>query len=168
MKYYIAVNGQPVGPYELKDLLKYGLTMNSLLWNETMSGWTEASNIPEVKSFLRGAASQSIPPLPPQPRQQYGYFQQPYQQPMGPMPDTHLVGAILITLFCCVPFGVIAIVKATQVSSCYSRGDYGGAVQSSNEAKKWIIWGIVSYLIIVLLYLMLIFVFGVGSILASS
>lgn len=174
MKYYIAVNGQPVGPYELNDLLKYGLTMNSLLWNETMSGWTEASNVPEAMSFLRGAASQSIPPLPPQPpqppqpRQQYGYSQQPYQQPMGPMPDTHMVGAILITLFCCVPFGVVAIIKASQVSSCYSRGDYGGAVQSSNEAKKWIIWGIVSNFIIILLYLMLIFVFGVGSILVSN
>lgn len=171
MKYYIAENGHPAGPFELNDLLKHGLTINSLLWNETMSGWTVASNIPEVMSFLRGTTSQPIPPLPPQPGRQYGYQQysnQPYQQPMFPMPDTHMVGAILVTLFCCVPFGVVAIIKASQVSSCYSSGDYAGAIQSSNEAKKWIIWGIVSDIILILLYLLLIFVFGVGSIIATS
>ncbi|MBO7609125.1 MAG: CD225/dispanin family protein [Muribaculaceae bacterium] len=171
MKYFIAENGNPAGPFDLNELLEHGLTVNSLLWNETMPQWTEASNIPEVMNFLNGAAQRTVPPIPPQRQWQYQqpqYAQQPYRQPMGPMPDAHMVGAILVTLFCCVPFGIVAIIKASQVSSCYSRGDYYGAVESSNDAKKWIIWGVVSNIILILLYLMLIFVFGVGSVLASS
>lgn len=83
---------------------------------------------------------------------------------MGVMPDTHMVGAILVTLFCCLPFGVIAIIKASNVSSCYNRGDYNGAVQSSNEAKKWINWSLLGgivYLIFVIIYF--IGVIGIAS-----
>ena len=43
-----------------------------------------------------------------------------------PMPDNHLVGAILATLFCCVPFGIVAIVQAAQVNSAYNSGNYDG------------------------------------------
>jgi len=52
-------------------------------------------------------------------------------------PDSYLLFAILTTLFCCLPFGIVAIVKAASVSSKYQSGDYEGAVQASNDAKKW-------------------------------
>lgn len=55
----------------------------------------------------------------------------------GQCPDSYLLFAILTTLFCCLPFGIVAIVKAASVSSKYQSGDYEGAVQASNDAKKW-------------------------------
>lgn len=55
------------------------------------------------------------------------------------MPDTHLVWAILTTLFCCLPFGIVSIVKASQVSSAYHTGNYQQAEQNSRDAKKWAI-----------------------------
>lgn len=55
----------------------------------------------------------------------------------GQCPDSYLLYAILTTLFCCLPFGIVAIVKAASVSSKYQSGDYEGAVQASNDAKKW-------------------------------
>lgn len=82
---------------------------------------------------------------------------------MGVMPDTHMVGAILVTLFCCLPFGIVAIVKAAQVSSCYNRGDYNGAVNASNEANKWVKWGLISGIIIGVLYVIAIVISGVGA-----
>jgi len=59
--------------------------------------------------------------------------------PTGPKPQNYLVVAILTTLFCCLPFGVVSIVYAAQVDSKYNSGDYAGSVASSESAKKWAI-----------------------------
>jgi hypothetical protein len=49
----------------------------------------------------------------------------------------YLVQAILATVFCCLPFGIAAIVFAAQVNGKLAAGDYAGAVQSSKQAKMW-------------------------------
>lgn len=54
MKYYIAENGQPAGPFEPSELLAHGLTVNSLVWGEGMPNWTSASQIPELMAVLSG------------------------------------------------------------------------------------------------------------------
>ena len=54
MKYYIAENGQPAGPFEPSELLAHGLTVNSLVWGEGMPNWTSASQIPELMALLGG------------------------------------------------------------------------------------------------------------------
>ena len=54
MKYYIAENGQPAGPFEPNELLMHGLTVNSLVWTEGMANWTSASQVPELAALLSG------------------------------------------------------------------------------------------------------------------
>ena len=54
MKYYIAENGQPAGPFELAELQAHGLTVNSLVWCEGMPNWTSASQVPELMALLSG------------------------------------------------------------------------------------------------------------------
>ena len=54
MKYYIAENGQPAGPFEPSELLMHGLTVNSLVWAEGMPNWTSASQVPELMAILSG------------------------------------------------------------------------------------------------------------------
>ena len=54
MKYYIAENGQQVGPFEPQELLLHGLTVNSLVWCEGMPSWTSASQVPELMALLSG------------------------------------------------------------------------------------------------------------------
>jgi hypothetical protein len=49
----------------------------------------------------------------------------------------YLTQAILCTLFCCVPFGIVAIINAAQVSSKLGAGDYRGAQRASDQARKW-------------------------------
>ena len=49
----------------------------------------------------------------------------------------YLAQAILVTLFCCLPFGIVAIVYAAQVNSKVALGDYAGAMETSNKAKTW-------------------------------
>jgi hypothetical protein len=57
--------------------------------------------------------------------------------PQQPHVPNYLVQSILVTLFCCIPFGIVAIVFAAQVNSKLAAGDYQGAVESSNKAKMW-------------------------------
>ena len=54
-----------------------------------------------------------------------------------PRVPNYLVQAILVTLFCCVPFGIISIVYAAQVNGKAALGDMEGARRMSRSAKNW-------------------------------
>ncbi|MBO7680463.1 MAG: CD225/dispanin family protein [Thermoguttaceae bacterium] len=56
---------------------------------------------------------------------------------------TYIVGAILETLFCCPPFGVIAIFFSAGAISAKKRGDYLLARKKSRIAMIWVIAGLV-------------------------
>ncbi len=49
----------------------------------------------------------------------------------------YLAQAILTTLFCCLPFGIVAIVYAAQVNGRLQAGDMRGAKSASDSAKMW-------------------------------
>lgn len=70
-------------------------------------------------------------------------------------PKNYLVESILVTIFCCQPFGIVGIVFASQVISKYVSGDYEGAKRASKDAKKWMTWGFVSGLVIAIGFLVL-------------
>lgn len=57
----------------------------------------------------------------------------------GPPPHVpnHLVWAILVTVLCCLPFGIVSIVYAAQVNGMVTRGDIDGALQASKSAMTW-------------------------------
>ena len=57
--------------------------------------------------------------------------------PNAPRPKNWLVESILVTIFCCLPFGIAGIVNAANVNSRFDTGDVDGAVRASNEAGKW-------------------------------
>jgi len=60
----------------------------------------------------------------------------PMSAPQAPV-NNYLVPAIIVTLCCCVPFGIVAIVYAAQVNSKLGMGDVFGAEQSAKNAKMW-------------------------------
>ncbi len=55
----------------------------------------------------------------------------------------HLVWAILVTLCCCLPFGIVAIVYSTQVSTHLQVGNYEAAQKASNAALTWILVSVI-------------------------
>jgi predicted secreted protein len=75
-------------------------------------------------------------------------------------PKNYLIESILVTIFCCLPFGIVGIVFAAQVNAKFDLGDYEGALKSSQEAKKWMTLGIISSLVIGFFYLFIVFVIG--------
>lgn len=76
-------------------------------------------------------------------------------------PNNYLVYSILTTLFCCLPFGIVGIVKSAQVSSKYQSGDYEGAMQASRDAKKWSMIALICGLVGYLLYIIIVAIAGV-------
>jgi len=55
----------------------------------------------------------------------------------GIPPKSWLVESILVTIFCCLPLGIVGIINASKVESRYYSGDYEGAEYASQEAGKW-------------------------------
>ena len=49
----------------------------------------------------------------------------------------YLIQSVLVTLCCCLPFGIPAIVYAAQVNSKLAAGDIAGAREASKNARTW-------------------------------
>ena len=60
----------------------------------------------------------------------------PPTEPVQHVPN-YLVQAILVTAFCCMPFGIVSIVYAAHVNGKLQAGDYAGALAASRSAKTW-------------------------------
>ncbi|WP_088341852.1 CD225/dispanin family protein [Robiginitalea sediminis] len=71
-------------------------------------------------------------------------------------PNNYLVLAILCTVCCCLPAGVVSIVYAAKVNETYARGEYDLAEKYSSNARTWGIVGLVVGGIGVILYIALI------------
>ncbi len=115
-------------------------------------------------------------PQPPQPNSQQApnynqqapnYNQQaPYTNASMPRPESNLVWAILCTVLCCLPLGIVSIVYASKVDGCYASGRYAEAVRNSKEALKWAKIGALLSVVFWILYV-LIYVVAFGAMLAS-
>ena len=85
-------------------------------------------------------APDAIDPDDPRSTQQHHIHSTPAIPPSssgGAPPKNWLVESILVTLFCCLPFGVVGIINAANVNSKYSSGDFQGAQKASLDAKRW-------------------------------
>lgn len=56
-----------------------------------------------------------------------------------PMPPTYLVWSVVMTVLCCLPAGIVAIVFSSMVSTKFYAGDIEGAKRASRRAEIWII-----------------------------
>jgi hypothetical protein len=81
-------------------------------------------------------------------------------------PKNWLLESILVTLFCCLPFGIAGIVNASKVESRFYAGDTEGSARAAAEAAKWTKIGFWIGLTVILLYI-LVWVFLLGGALAS-
>ncbi len=70
-------------------------------------------------------------------------------------PKTWMAESILVTLFCCLPFGIVGIINASKVSSLYTQGNYAEAQQASINAKKWTKIGFFIGVAVVIMYLLI-------------
>src|ERR1700722_16731542 len=57
--------------------------------------------------------------------------------PPGQTVPNYLVFAIVATVLCCIPSGIVAIIYAAQVNGKLQAGDLAGAQAASRNAKTW-------------------------------
>jgi hypothetical protein len=57
----------------------------------------------------------------------------------GPRPqlNNYLVPAIIASVFCCQPFGIVSVVYAAQVNAMLDGGNIAGATEAARNAKMW-------------------------------
>lgn len=146
MEYYILINNIKEGPYQKEELLHKGIDGDTLVWCTGMTEWKKAREIPELDSIIS-----QLPPEPPKaPRSS------------AIMPKTWLLESILVTIFCCLPFGIVGIVYASKVEEHFINGNYQEAEFYSAQAKKWTLWGLLAAVILVLLYFISIIALGLS------
>jgi 16S rRNA A1518/A1519 N6-dimethyltransferase RsmA/KsgA/DIM1 with predicted DNA glycosylase/AP lyase activity len=63
-----------------------------------------------------------------------------YNLPMKP--KNHMALAIFTTICCCLPLGIVAIIKASKVNEYFVMQQYELAQKASDDAKKWSMLGI--------------------------
>lgn len=78
----------------------------------------------------------------------------------------HLVWAIVTTLFCCLPLGIVSIVFSSQVDGKRIAGDLAGAREASRKAKSWAIWSAVAGPALIVLWI--VFMGGIATLAALS
>ena len=189
--YYVDGNNQQQGPIDAAQLPSFGVTAKTLVWCEGMANWQVAGEIPELASLFAAkqpeipAQPQMQPGTPAQPQMQQQVqpqpmninnfqqtqqpmntqppFQQPNNQQMPPQPDNYLVWAILVTVLCCLPLGVASIIYSVKVGSLYAQGDYNGAVDASQKAKKFAMIGGIGGLIFIVIYVIFMVIAGAGA-----
>jgi hypothetical protein len=113
----------PVSADELRNWIREGrVNALTLLQAEGQTDWRPLSSFPEFANVAAPVPSGA-----------------PVMQSVAPgekIPN-YLVQSILVTLCCCLPGGIAAIVYAAQVNTKQSAGDINGALTASANAKKW-------------------------------
>ncbi|MFS8615478.1 MAG: CD225/dispanin family protein [Solitalea sp.] len=78
-------------------------------------------------------------------------------------PKNWLVESILVTILCCLPFGIVGIIYAAGVNSKYDAGNYADALESSRQAGKWTKIGFFVGIAVILLYVLFVVVLGLNA-----
>lgn len=160
--WYYSKDGMQMGPVSQEELsakARRGEVLPSdLVWREEMADWRPISQVPEFKETQALVAPPmgmgSVP------------IQQPRAYPAGYAPGSvpnYLWQSIVVTVLCCLPFGVVSIVHAAKVDSLLAQGDLVGAAAASNSAKNWALAGAISWLVLVVLPFVVFFIIGAGT-----
>lgn len=146
MQWYYSKNGSQLGPVDQGELLAKissgDISQTDMCWREGMADWQPVSKVRELAMTAR-----PMPPVIPAPPVSDAVVNSPYAPPAasapspsvygGPIIPNYLWQSIVVTIFCCWPFGVPAIVYAAKVDGLKSRGDIAGAMAASKSAKMW-------------------------------
>ncbi len=170
MEWYYLKDGQQLGPISADEITQKKasgeLQGTDLVWKEGMPDWLAIDTVPEFQSAAVAPQTQAASPalggggspalggaLGGQPAA--GGYQAPIQ--------SYLWQSIVVTLLCCMPFGIVGIVNAAKVEGLVKKGDIAGAQTASEAAKKWTKIGFIVGLVVQLLYVGLVIIVGIAD-----
>jgi hypothetical protein len=133
MTWFYTSNGTQSGPITQQELaakVQSGEVRGTdLIWKEGMSDWLPLNQVPGFSGGVVNTPSQFGMPM-----------AQPSAYASSPRPHVtnYLWQSIVVTLLCCMPFGIVAIVFAAKVDGLVASGDIAGAEAASKTAKLWV------------------------------
>jgi hypothetical protein len=80
----------------------------------------------------------------------------------------YLPWAIIATILCCMPTGIVSIIYASRANSAKAMGDIAGARKAAGTAKTWLIVSVVAALLVGVLYIVLMVMGGALSVLEQQ
>ena len=70
---------------------------------------------------------------------------------IGPQaPASNLLGSVVVTFLCCVPFGLVAIVYGLQVGPKFRKGDYEGSQRASDLSERWMFAAVGAFILMLI------------------
>ena len=164
--YFINSQGTQIGPVGRDDMLRFGITRDTLVWREGAPSWIAAGQDPDLASYFA-----TMPPPPPPPKASAAPAATAWQparpaaysapstatadRPFSEKPPSYMWLAICTTLLCFLPLGIVSIVYASKVDGNWAAGDYDAAFVNSRNAKNW---GVASASVALLVFLILLIV----------
>lgn len=145
--YYIDPEANEVGPVEVSFFKEHNINPKSLIWFEGLPMWVEAHTVSQLEKFLNSkempsfACSNNFIDIDEFKRET------PYIKTLkdsqkskyiSPAPRTWLFESILVTLFCTLPLGIVAIIYSSRVKILWDEGIYAQSVKCSNLAGRWV------------------------------
>jgi hypothetical protein len=150
MEYYYTDGVNNYGPYSLEQLKDKNITSKTRVWYSGLEKWTIAGDVPELAGILVSAENSVHMPPPVERASAIS------QNVTGIPPKTYFAESILVTLFCCQPFGVVGIVYAAMVEAAIAAGNFAEANRLSLLAAKWtkiaFFSGLAFYVLLILFY----------------
>ena len=126
-QYYYTDGRERFGPFTFEELRDKGLTRETLVWKEGLADWVPAVQLNELLPLL----PVSLEPPPPM---SYPAMESVVRTTTPP--KNWLIESILVTLLCCLPFGIVGIIFATKVDTLWSTGQYDAAEQASRDGRE--------------------------------
>ena len=153
--YYYTDGKERFGPFTLDQLKDRNISESTLVWKDGLPDWVPARNLSDLESLFVVSISEPPP------------INVPYtNQLMVVPPKNWLIECILVTLFCCMPLGIVGLIQSTKVETLWNSGQREAAVKASQEAGKWVKIGAISGFVILFLYILIVIIgvfTGIGT-----
>jgi len=143
MKRYFYSDGErQFGPFDFEELREEGIEQDTLVWHPGLDSWIPASESDEIKRLWE----EEKKPVIDLPEEEVPEVFNPEMYRSGTFdshstvekpPKNWLLESILVTLLCCNPLGIVAIVYAAQVDTLFYKGEKEKSQKNSRNAAMW-------------------------------
>ena len=165
--FFIDDNGVQQGPVNIDFLMKHGIRPDAKIWFEGLPQWIDASDVSELKKCLRSSGAECLTTQSYK-ASHYNRYDDIYKPPFNQTiseeerrklqkvsPKTWLFESILVTIFCCLPFGIVGIVYASKVNTLWQEGKYADSLKASEIAERWTRLGFYTVFALWILYVLI-------------
>lgn len=144
VKYYYTDGKERYGPYSIEELKDKPISAQTLVWKEGLPDWVPANTLSDLNVLFPELSEELSVPA-----------QSQSVHNLSVAPKNWLLESVLVTIFCCLPIGIVGIILALLVDTLWKEGHKEAAQRLSLEAGRWVRYGIIFGVIALVIYMLL-------------